>query len=35
MLADFPILKTERLLLRQFLASDLENVFQGLSHPDS
>lgn len=30
----FPIIKTERLLLRQFLANDLENVFKGLSHPD-
>lgn len=32
--ASFPILKTERLLLRQFIDSDLENVFKGLSHPD-
>lgn len=32
---DFPILKTERLLLRQFIDSDLENVFKGLSHPDT
>ena len=31
---DFPIIKTERLLLRQFVESDLENVFKGLSHPD-
>ncbi len=31
---DFPILKTERLLLRQFIDSDLGNVFRGLSHPD-
>lgn len=30
----FPILKTERLLLRQFIDSDLGNVFKGLSHPD-
>lgn len=30
----FPILKTDRLLLRQFTDSDLENVFKGLSHPD-
>ena len=29
----FPIYKTERLLLRQFSISDLENVFRGLSHP--
>lgn len=34
MSANFPILKTERLLLRQFAESDLENVFNGLSHPD-
>ncbi len=27
-------IKTERLLLRQFIESDLENVFKGLSHPD-
>lgn len=31
---NFPILKTERLLLRQFVASDIENVFKGLSHPE-
>ena len=31
---NFPILKTDRLLLRQFIDSDLENVFKGLSHPD-
>ena len=31
---EFPVLKTERLLLRQFKESDLENVFKGLSHPD-
>ena len=31
---DFPIIKTERLLLRQFVESDLENVFKGLSDPD-
>lgn len=30
----FPIIRTERLLLRQFIESDLENVFKGLSHPD-
>lgn len=34
MTTDFPILKTERLLLRQFVDNDLENVFKGLSHPD-
>lgn len=31
---DFPTLRTERLLLRQFVKSDLENVFKGLSDPD-
>jgi ribosomal-protein-alanine N-acetyltransferase len=31
---DFPTIKAGRLLLRQFAASDLENVFKGLSHPD-
>lgn len=31
---EFPILRTNRLLLRQFIESDLENVFKGLSHPD-
>jgi ribosomal-protein-alanine N-acetyltransferase len=30
----FPIIKTDRLLLRQFAESDIENVFKGLSHPD-
>lgn len=30
----FPIIKTERLLLRKFTDSDLENVFHGLSNPD-
>jgi ribosomal-protein-alanine N-acetyltransferase len=30
----FPILSTNSLLLRQFVSSDLENVFKGLSHPD-
>jgi [ribosomal protein S5]-alanine N-acetyltransferase len=34
MRVDFPILRTDRLLLRQFTDSDLENVFKGLSHPD-
>lgn len=34
MTTEFPIIKTERLLLRQFVASDIENVFKGLSHPD-
>jgi [ribosomal protein S5]-alanine N-acetyltransferase len=31
---EFPIIKTERLLLRQFIENDIENVFKGLSHPD-
>lgn len=31
---EFPVIKTDRLLLRQFADSDLENVFKGLSHPD-
>lgn len=30
----FPVLKTERLLLRQFIDADIDNVFKGLSHPD-
>jgi len=30
----FPNLKTDRLLLRQFVADDLQNVYRGLSHPD-
>ena len=34
MTTEFPIIKTERLLLRQFVDSDIENVFKGLSHPD-
>ena len=31
---NFPTIKTKRLLLRQFVESDLENVFSGLSDPD-
>lgn len=31
---EFPTIKTERLLLRQFADSDLEDVFKGLSHPE-
>jgi [ribosomal protein S5]-alanine N-acetyltransferase len=31
---NFPILKSDRFLLRQFVDSDLEYVFKGLSHPD-
>lgn len=34
MVTEFPVIKTARLLLRQFSGSDLENVFRGLSHPD-
>ncbi len=30
----FPLIKTERLLLRQFTDNDLENVFTGLSDPN-
>lgn len=30
----FPIIETERFVLRQFTIHDLENVFNGLSHPD-
>jgi len=30
----FPILKTDRLLLRQIVESDIENIFRGLSHPE-
>lgn len=31
---NFPRLKTEKLLLRQFAESDLENVYKGLSDPE-
>jgi len=31
---EFPTIKTNRLLLRQFVDGDLANVFKGLSHPD-
>lgn len=31
---EFPTIQTDRLLLRQFIESDLENVFKGLSQPD-
>jgi len=31
---NFPILESDRVVLRQFVESDLENVFKGLSHPD-
>lgn len=30
----FPILRTARLLLRRFIDTDLDKVFEGLSHPD-
>lgn len=32
--AEFPVLKTNRLLLRQIVASDLPNVYKGLSDSD-
>lgn len=31
---DFPTIKSERLLLRQFIESDLQNIFKGLSDPE-
>ncbi|AFU70533.1 ribosomal-protein acetyltransferase RimL-like protein [Psychroflexus torquis ATCC 700755] len=31
---NFPTLESERTILRQFVDSDLEDVFKGLSHPD-
>ena len=34
MTTEFPTIKTERLLLRQFVDSDLENVFKGLSNTE-
>ena len=34
MTTKFPTIKTDKLLLRQFVESDIENVFKGLSHPD-
>lgn len=34
MISEFPIIKTERLLLRQFEENDLQNVFKGLSNPN-
>ena len=30
---EFPVLRTNRLLLRQIVATDLENIYAGLSHP--
>lgn len=32
--ANFPLIKTDRLLLRQILESDLGNIYLGLSNPD-
>ncbi|MDO7173807.1 GNAT family N-acetyltransferase [Mariniflexile sp. AS56] len=34
MAGEFPILKSENVILRQFTNADLEHVFKGLSHPD-
>ena len=34
MIEAFPVLKTERLLLRQFRQDDIDKVFYGLSHPE-
>lgn len=34
MTGNFPTYRTAQLLMRQFTANDLENVFNGLSHPD-
>lgn len=34
MLSEFPIIKTNRLLLRRITESDLENIYLGLSNPD-
>mgnify|MGYP003626611276 CR=1 FL=1 len=31
---NFPVLASDRLILRQILDSDLENVYKGLSHPE-
>lgn len=31
---NFPFLKTDRLFLRQFIDSDINHVFRGLSHPE-
>jgi len=30
----FPILTTDRILLREIIGLDLENIYNGLSHPD-
>lgn len=34
MMKKFPTIKTERLLLRQFVDGDLKNVYRGLSDPE-
>lgn len=34
MIPEFPVIKTDRLLLRQIVDGDIENIFKGLSHPD-
>jgi [ribosomal protein S5]-alanine N-acetyltransferase len=31
---NFPFIKTDRLLLRQFTSTDIDNVFEGLSNPN-
>ena len=31
---DFPAIRTKKLLLRQFVESDIENVYKGLSDPE-
>lgn len=33
-MTSFPTLHTNRLLLRQFTETDIENVYKGLSHPE-
>ena len=33
-LNNFPVLNSERLKLRQIMQEDLENIFNGLSHPE-
>lgn len=34
MISTFPVLQTQRLLLRQITENDIEHIFHGLSHPD-
>ena len=31
---NFPLIKTNRLLLREIIDADLENIFNGLSNPN-